>query len=129
MADQDRMELAQARLTAASAALGGLAVVLGAFGAHALKARVGIDALSWWQTATQYAIWHALAALALALSGRGWARLPARLLLLGALVFSTTLYAMALGAPSWLGAITPLGGLAMILGWGLLAWRALKANR
>jgi uncharacterized membrane protein YgdD (TMEM256/DUF423 family) len=108
----------------AGATLGGLAVALGAFGAHALKQRIGADALEWWQTAVQYQIWHALAVTALGLSGLTWARLPAWLMTVGTVVFSGTLYVMALGAPHWLGAVTPLGGLAMICGWALLAWRA-----
>lgn len=127
MANQDRRELAQGRLIAASAALAGLAVMLGAFGVHVLKARLGPQALGWWETATQYAMWHALAALALSLSGRAWTRLPVQLLLAGSLVFSFSLYAMALGGPLWLGAVTPLGGLSLISGWTLLAWRALRA--
>lgn len=112
------------RLIAAGAALGGLAVMLGAFGAHALREAIGVQALGWWETAVQYQMWHALAVLALGLSGLQWARLPAWLLTAGALVFSATLYAMALGGPHWLGAVTPFGGLAMICGWALLAWRA-----
>jgi uncharacterized membrane protein YgdD (TMEM256/DUF423 family) len=111
-------------LIAAGATLAGLAVVFGAFGSHALKSRIGAEALGWWQTAVQYQMWHALAVVGLGLSGLRWARLPAWLLMAGAVVFSLTLYAMALGAPRWLGAITPLGGLAMICGWALLAWRA-----
>lgn len=111
-------------LLGAGAVLGGVAVALGAFGAHALKARIGADALGWWQTGVQYQMWHALGVLAIGLAGRGWMRLPAWLLAAGSVVFSATLYAMALGAPHWLGAITPLGGLAMICGWALLAWRA-----
>lgn len=113
-------------LIAVGAALACLAVVLGAFGAHALKSRIGAEALGWWQTAVQYQMWHALAALGVGLSGLDWARLPAWLVVTGAAVFSLILYAMALGAPHWLGAVTPLGGLAMIFGWGLLVWRAVR---
>ena len=111
-------------MVAAGATLAGLAVVLGAFGAHALKSRLGAESLGWWQTAVQYQMWHALAVLGLGLAGRGWLRLPAWLLVAGALVFSGILYAMALGGPRWLGVVTPVGGLAMIAGWALLAWRA-----
>ena len=112
------------QMVAAGATLAGLAVVLGAFGAHALKSRLGAESLGWWQTAVQYQMWHALAVLGLGLAGRGWLRLPAWLLVAGALVFSGILYAMALGGPRWLGVVTPVGGLAMIAGWALLAWRA-----
>lgn len=115
-------------LTTTGAAFAGLAVVLGAFGAHALKTRVGADELGWWQTAVEYQMWHALAVLALGIAGSRWMRLPAWLLAGGAVVFSATLYAMALGAPHWFGAISPFGGLAMICGWALLAWRAARAG-
>ena len=121
-------ELTDRRLVAVGAILGGLAVTLGAFGAHALKSRIGADALGWWQTAVEYQMWHALAVLALGLSGGSGRRLPAWLMAGGILVFSGTLYALALGAPKWLGAVTPLGGIAMILGWALLAWRVTRSS-
>jgi uncharacterized membrane protein YgdD (TMEM256/DUF423 family) len=109
---------------AAGALLSGLAVALGAFGAHALKARLSPEALGWWQTAIQYQVAHGLALLAVAVAGIG--RLPAALLGGGAIVFSATLYAMALGAPHWLGAVTPLGGLMMIAGWTFTAWQVIR---
>lgn len=114
------------RLVATGAVLGGFAVMFGAFGAHLLKSRIDAEQLGWWQTGVQYQMWHALAVLALGLSGLVWVRLPAWMLAAGSLLFSATLYAMALGGPHWLGAVTPLGGLAMIAGWALLAWRAAR---
>jgi len=113
-------------LVTAGASLGGLAVVLGAFGAHSLKSHLSPDQLGWWQTGVQYQMWHALAVVALGLSGRDWVRVPAWLMAGGAAVFSGTLYAMALSAPHWLGAVTPVGGLLMIAGWALLAWRSAR---
>jgi uncharacterized membrane protein YgdD (TMEM256/DUF423 family) len=113
-------------LAAAGAILGGLAVLLGAFGAHALQSRVDVEALGWWHTAVEYQMWHALAVLPLGLSGLRRLRLPAWLFVAGSIIFSSTLYAMALGAPRWLGAITPLGGLAMIAGWLVLAARTAR---
>lgn len=105
-----------------------ITVALGAFGAHGLDGKVDAKALGWWQTATFYLLTHAIAVFAIGLSGRsglfavgGWT------LLLGALLFAATLYAMTLGAPRWFGAITPIGGLGMLGGWGLIAiaaWRA-----
>jgi uncharacterized membrane protein YgdD (TMEM256/DUF423 family) len=74
-------------------------------------------------------MWHALAVVALGLFGTRWARPSAWLFVGGAVIFSGTLYAMALGAPRWFGAVTPLGGLAMIGGWALLAWRAARRSR
>lgn len=114
-------------LVAVGATLAGLAVALGAFGAHGLKARIGAEQLGWWKTGVDYQMWHALAVLALGLCGWPRARLPACLMASGAILFAGTLYAMALGAPRWLGAVTPLGGIAMIAGWALLAWRALRS--
>ena len=106
---------------------GFLAVAFGAFGAHALSDGFSEKATGWWETATLYLLVHA--ALATALSATDSARfgLAAMVLLIGALVFAATLYAMALGAPRWLGAITPLGGLGMLVGWALIAWTAFKA--
>jgi len=116
-------------LPAIAAGLGGLAVALGAFGAHALKGSLSPDAQGWWETATLYALVHAAAAFALGLQDRagvsayaGWA------MCLGVVVFSGSLYAMALGAPRWFGAITPLGGLSFLLGWALAAVYALRQS-
>jgi uncharacterized membrane protein YgdD (TMEM256/DUF423 family) len=117
------------RIVAAGAALGCVGVILGAFGAHALKGQVSVEALGWWQTAVQYQMWHALAVVGLGLSRCGrQAFLPAMLFVAGVVIFSGTLYAMALGAPRWLGAITPLGGLLLISGWALLGWRAVQRS-
>lgn len=111
-------------LMVAGAAMAGLAVLLGAFGAHALDGRLDGTQFGWWQTAVQYQMWHALAVVMLAMTGTSQVRRPAWLLAGGAFLFSATLYAMALGAPHWLGALTPIGGAAMIAGWALLTWRA-----
>lgn len=109
---------------AAGAGLGALAVALGAFGAHGLQGRVDAQAMEWWHTAAHYQLVHALAVIVAGLVAErrgGVAWLPPWLLGSGVCVFSGTLYAMALGAPRWLGAITPLGGLSMISGWVVLA--------
>jgi uncharacterized membrane protein YgdD (TMEM256/DUF423 family) len=116
-------------ITAVGAALAGLAVALGAFGAHALRGSIASEALDWWKTGVEYQMWHALAVLALGLSSLDGARLSAWLLAGGTVVFSGTLYAMALGAPHWLGAVTPIGGVTMICGWALLVWRAAPRPR
>jgi uncharacterized membrane protein YgdD (TMEM256/DUF423 family) len=102
-----------------------LAVLLGAFGAHGL-AQIGEVRLAWWHTASQY---HFIAAFGLMLAGalfreRFAAASPATLFLLGTLLFSGSLYAMALGAPRWFGAITPLGGLSLI---GAFIWLGIRA--
>jgi uncharacterized membrane protein YgdD (TMEM256/DUF423 family) len=110
-------------ITAAGAVLAATAVALGAFGAHGLKGALPPEEFGWWQTAVQYQMWHALALVALGAGGLGRSRGPAALLGGGALIFSVTLYAMALGAPRWLGAVTPVGGALMIGGWLWLAIR------
>ena len=103
--------------------------MLGAFGAHALKARLSAEALSVWQTAVQYHFWHVLALLAVALAGTGpWFKVAGWLFVAGILVFSGSLYALALGAPRALGMIAPVGGLALILGWIAFAVAAIRAS-
>jgi len=112
------------RILLAGALLAATGVMLGAFGTHGLKDHLGPDELGWWQTAVQYQLWHAVGLVAiggLRVDGRGW---PAALLTAGTLIFSGTLYVMALTGQRWLGAVTPLGGTLLILGWLLLAWRA-----
>ena len=100
---------------------GALAVGAGAFGAHGATGQ----AQEWLKTGGQYQLIHAVAALvALRIEARG----PAWLFVIGAAVFAGTLYLMALGAPRWFGAITPLGGLALIAGWLWLAWSAFRAG-
>ncbi len=101
---------------------GASGVMLGAFGAHALRGHLDGPAMGWWQTAVQYQLWHALA-LALAVhAGRGRAgRVATLAFAIGIVLFSGSLYAMALGAPRWFGAITPLGGLGFMTGWIALA--------
>lgn len=104
------------------------AVALGAFGAHGLKARVTAEQLAWWMTATDYFFVHALGLLAVGVLARltPMSGKPAWALQAGIILFCGSLYAMALGAPRWFGAITPIGGLAFILGWLMLAYMAWK---
>ncbi len=111
-------------LVAAGALTLGLGVALGAFGAHALRDALGPAALGWWQTGVSYQMWHGLALLALGTGRIDRVTLLACLLGLGTLIFSGSLYVMALADMRWLGAITPIGGTLMIAGWLLLAWRA-----
>jgi len=107
-----------------------LSVVAGAFGAHGLKGRLSPEALALWETAARYFIY---CGFGLILVGLGSGKLPGRTLdaagwclLAGGCVFSGTVAALALGGPRWLGAVTPLGGLAMILGFVLFATAALR---
>lgn len=110
-----------------------LAVILGAFGAHGLKARASIEQLNWWHTATDYFFYHALGLLLLAVLNKVLPQLPIKssflLIQIGIFFFCGSLYIMALGLPRILGAITPIGGAFMIAGWLVLAWNAYKYAR
>jgi uncharacterized membrane protein YgdD (TMEM256/DUF423 family) len=105
------------------------AVALGAFGAHALKTHAGPDAIAVWQTAVNYHAWHALGLFGVGIlmmrfpQARGL-RHAASLLVAGIALFSGSLYALALGAPATVGIVTPVGGVAFIGGWLLLACAA-----
>ena len=106
----------------ALAAIGGfVCVAAGAFGAHGVA---DPKAQEWLRTGAFYGLVHVLAAFAAA--GLG-ARLAPPFFLAGVVVFSGSLFAMALGAPRWFGAITPIGGLAFLAGWALLAWAAWRS--
>ena len=105
------------------------AVALGAFGAHALKARVGPDAIAVWQTAVNYHAWHALGLFGIGVLMMQFPRArrlrhTAWLFVAGIALFSGSLYALALGAPATVGVVTPVGGVAFIAGWLLLALSA-----
>jgi len=111
---------------AAAAVFGFFGVALGAFGAHALKALFSPQALDWWTTGVHYHLVHAgaLAVASLALGpgpGRRWA---VGAFSLGILLFSGSLYLLALTGLRPLGAVTPLGGVAFLVGWAALAWTA-----
>ena len=113
------------------ALFGGLGVALGAFGAHALRATLSTQDLATFEIGVRYQMYHALALLAVgwaaarwpghtSLTVSGWA------FVLGILVFSGSLYVLVLTGHRWLGAVTPLGGLALMVGWALLAWTAFR---
>jgi len=121
-----------AKLFISLGALSGmLAVVFGAFGAHALKGRLDDYALGVFETAVQYHFYHSFALLAVGiiamsqpntvlLRSSGW------LFVVGLVVFSGSLYVLSLSGVRWLGAVTPIGGLAFIAGWACLATAAWK---
>jgi uncharacterized membrane protein YgdD (TMEM256/DUF423 family) len=119
-----------ARLFILIAAISGLiAVVLGAFAAHGLKQILAPATLQAFQTGVQYQMYHALALMAVGVLMQIKPSLPGLkasglAYILGTLLFSGSLYALALGAPRWVGPITPLGGLSFMLGWLLLAMAA-----
>lgn len=105
-----------------------IAVALGAFGAHGIKDMVDAQQLEWWHTATLYLFIHALGLLLVGILIRLniTVQTTAWLLQVGVIIFAGSLFAMTLGAPRWFGAITPIGGVLMIVGW---AWLALTAFR
>ncbi|MES2105207.1 MAG: DUF423 domain-containing protein [Pseudomonadota bacterium] len=110
-----------------------IAVGAGAFGAHGLKQVLSTDMLAVWQTAANYQVMHALGLFVLALlmprlnpSLLGWAGVA---MLAGIVLFSGSLYALALSGIRILGAITPLGGLGFLLAWTMVAWAAYQSAR
>ena len=107
-----------------------VAVAAGAFGAHALRTRLGSDLLTVFETAARYQMYHALALIAVGWALTRWATPPLRvagwLFVAGTILFSGSLYLLALTGARGLGAITPLGGLCFLTGWLLVAigaWR------
>jgi len=124
---------AGAKLFLAADGVGALAAVaLGAFGAHALKTRLSAEMLAVWHTGVEYHIYHAFGLLAVGLVAQqrlgsallkwsGWAMLA------GIVLFSGSLYALALSGERWLGAITPVGGVAFLVAWALLVAAVLRA--
>ena len=110
---------------------GGLAVALGAFAAHGLRSRLTPDLLASFETGARYQMYHALALLAVAWAVTHWTRsafpvYAGWLFVVGTILFSFSLYLLALTGARWLGAITPLGGVAFVAGWvclALAAWR------
>ena len=119
-------------LTAAGAFSAMIGVALGAFGAHALRERLEAAALTTFETGVRYHLLHALAMVVSAWvatrSAGALAPTAGWLFLGGTVLFSGSLYLLAGGAPRWFGAITPLGGLAFILGWLLLGIAALRST-
>ena len=109
------------------ASLAGLAVILGAFGAHGLKNKVSPADLAIFETGVQYHMYHALGLILIGILGFHYnsdvIQLPAALLSIGILIFSGSLYILVLTGLRWMGAITPIGGVAFIAGWLLLVLR------
>jgi uncharacterized membrane protein YgdD (TMEM256/DUF423 family) len=107
-------------LTLSAALSAAMAIAAGAFGAHAAQG----PAIEWLKTGGFYQLVHAVAVLVIVqrFPGAAW------MLLIGSLIFSFSLYAMALGAPRWFGAITPIGGTVMIIGWLTCAWNAWRTG-
>ena len=111
--------------------LAGLGVALGAFGAHGLKGTLSPDMLANFETGVRYQMYHALALLAVAWAYAQWQKpllvTGGWLMVAGIVIFSGSLYVLSLTGMKWLGAITPIGGVALIAGWGCLVVAALRA--
>jgi uncharacterized membrane protein YgdD (TMEM256/DUF423 family) len=111
---------------AAGCIAAGLAVAFGAFGAHALKSRLAPEMLGVFDTGVRWHATHALALLAVAWAATRWPGAAVHasgwLFIAGIVLFSGSLYTLALTGVRGLGAVTPLGGVAWIVGWGCLAW-------
>lgn len=116
---------------ALGAIFAGLAVAFGAFGAHGLKGVLSADMLANFETGVRYHMYHALALVAVALAYAQWQKpllvTAGWLFVAGIVIFSGSLYVLSLTGLRWLGAITPIGGVALIAGWVLLAVAVLRA--
>ena len=115
-----------------AAALGAMAVILGAFAAHGLKERIPPDMLTVFEVGVRYHMYHAIALLAVAAGAASLWESPRTAFacwawIIGIVLFSGSLYLLALTGRRWLGAITPLGGVAFVVGWGVLALSALRS--
>ena len=112
------------------AVLAFISVALGAFGAHVLRDRLSAESLAIYQTGAQYQMYHALALIGLSMAAPRL-RSPAMigwLFVFGVLIFSGSLYLLAITGQTWLGAVTPLGGLCFLAGWGFFAFQAYKSS-
>ena len=117
---------------AAGAVLSGLGVLVGAFGAHGLRERVTADMLAVFETGVRYHLIHGLAVLAVAWAASrwpsAWIGAAGWLFVAGIVVFSGSLYILALSGTRWWGAVTPIGGVCFLAGWAALAVGALRAS-
>jgi len=110
-----------------AAVFGGLAVAGGAFASHALKDKLSDRALEIFETGTRYQMYHALALLLVVVlltqsqAAQTWLNSAGIAFIVGTIIFSGSLYALSLSGIKWLGAITPIGGAAYLIGWGCLA--------
>lgn len=103
-----------------------LAVTLGAFGSHSLKAVLTPDMLAVFETGVRYQMYHALAGWAAHQYPQASMHIAGWLFITGIVLFSGSLYVLALSGVRWLGAITPLGGVCFLAGWAVFAWQVFK---
>lgn len=115
------------------AAIGFLAVAAGAFGAHALRDSLSSEGVGWWRTAAEYQLIHAVALVVVGVLGRAepplaCLRVAGLGFTIGIVLFSGSLYALALTGIRGLGAVTPVGGVAFLAGWAVLAWSVTRSD-
>ena len=107
-----------------------IAVITGAFAAHTLKSRLSPDMFQVFEVAVRYQMYHALGLIAVAWAASQWSSqlitASGWLFVAGIVIFSGSLYILSLTGVRWLGAITPIGGVAFIIGWGCLLWAAIR---
>ena len=107
-----------------------IAVITGAFAAHTLKTRLSPDMFQVFEVAVRYQMYHALGLIAVAWAASQWSSqlitVSGWLFVAGIVIFSGSLYILSLTGVRWLGAITPIGGVAFIIGWGCLLWTAIR---
>ena len=110
--------------------LAALSVLLGAFGAHGLKSRVSSTDLEIFETGVRYQMYHALGLILIGFIGFHFKQdiltVPAYLLLIGTFIFSCSLYILVLTNIRWFGAVTPVGGICLVLGWMVLSYNIYK---
>ena len=105
------------------------AVLFGAFGAHAIRETLSAhDSIQIWETAVRYQMWHALALILLSMNSLKYSipKMTGLCFVVGTILFSGSLYGLALDGPKWLGPVTPLGGLCLMIGWLLLVYSSYK---
>jgi uncharacterized membrane protein YgdD (TMEM256/DUF423 family) len=109
-----------------------LAVALGAFAAHGLKDKLSPELFAIWEVGVRYHLYHAVALFAVAWVAHQWPAANAAaagwLFVAGTVIFSGSLYALSLSGLRWLGAVTPVGGLCFLAGWGWLAWSMWRSH-
>lgn len=108
-----------------------LGVAAGAFGAHALSARIAPERLNTFEVAVRYQMYHALALIAVGWALSRWQTSPivlaGWLFVAGVVIFSGAVYTLALGGPRWMGAVAPIGGVSLMAGWAVLAWSVFRS--
>ena len=113
-------------LIVAGSIIAALSVLLGAFGAHGLKTLLSLEYLAIFEAAVRYQLYHALGLMLMGISGfhlpNNLIQLPSYFLIFGTVIFSGTLIILVLTDLKWLGAITPIGGLCLVIGWLLFAY-------